>query len=274
MRVMTSIEPTRRQWLQQSAAVAALMAGAGQLACHAQTIHRAAFEATSLVEVLKVMGFGMAQASAEVMVEAPDFQEDGAVVPLGVSTTLSGVRHLLLVIENNPTALVAAFTLTDRVVPDISIRAKMAKSSDVHAVAILGDGKVFFDRKSVTITVGGCGQDSVDASPPPPPSRGTKATLIRAQSSGASAKVRLRMTHAMETGLRKDSIGQSIPAWHITEVTVGHNRKTVMTAQWGTAVSKNPSLQFTCQGAQVGDKIGVTWIDNWGVTRADEAVVS
>ena len=97
---------------------------------------------------------------------------------------------------------------------------------------------------------------------------------IRAQAAGGNATVRVLMIHEMETGQRKDSSGKIIPAWHITEVTASHNGKTVLTAEWGPAVAKNPFLQFTVKGAKAGDKISITWKDNKGETRTDEAVVS
>ena len=97
---------------------------------------------------------------------------------------------------------------------------------------------------------------------------------IRAQVAGANATVRVLMSHEMETGQRRDAGGKVIPAWHITEVTATHNGKPVMSAEWGPAVSKNPFLQFTVKGAKAGDKIGVTWKDNRGETRSDEAIVS
>lgn len=97
---------------------------------------------------------------------------------------------------------------------------------------------------------------------------------IRAQVAGTNATVRVLMAHEMETGQRKDAAGKIIPAWHITDVTATHNGKTVLTAEWGPAVSKNPFLQFTLKGAKVGDKVGITWKDNRGETRADEATVS
>ncbi|MBC7469601.1 MAG: thiosulfate oxidation carrier complex protein SoxZ [Ramlibacter sp.] len=97
---------------------------------------------------------------------------------------------------------------------------------------------------------------------------------IRAQAAGSNATVRVLMAHEMETGLRKDAAGKTVPAWHITDVTATLNGKTVLTAEWGPAVAKNPFLQFTVKGAKAGDKIGVTWKDNKGDTRTDEAVVS
>jgi sulfur-oxidizing protein SoxZ len=97
---------------------------------------------------------------------------------------------------------------------------------------------------------------------------------IRAQVAGDKATVRVLMAHEMESGQRKDSAGNLVPAWFISEVSASHNGKVVMTADWGPAVSKNPFLQFTVKGAKPGDKIGVTWKDNKGETRTDEATAS
>jgi sulfur-oxidizing protein SoxZ len=97
---------------------------------------------------------------------------------------------------------------------------------------------------------------------------------IRAQASGDKATVRVLMAHEMETGQRKDAAGKVIPAWFIQEVSAQLNGKTVMTAQWGPSVSKNPFLQFNVKGAKAGDKIAINWIDNKGDKRSDEAVVS
>ncbi len=97
---------------------------------------------------------------------------------------------------------------------------------------------------------------------------------IRAQAAGDKVTVRVLMNHEMETGQRKDASGKVIPAWYIQEVTAQHNGKPVLSAQWGPSVSKNPFLQFAVKGGKVGDKISVSWKDNKGDTRTDEAVVS
>lgn len=97
---------------------------------------------------------------------------------------------------------------------------------------------------------------------------------IRAQAAGDKATVRVLMSHEMESGQRKDAAGALVPAWFIQDVEAKHNGKSVMTAEWGPAVSKNPFLQFTVKGAKAGDKIAVTWKDNKGETRTDEATVS
>ena len=97
---------------------------------------------------------------------------------------------------------------------------------------------------------------------------------IRAQAAGDNATVRVLMSHEMETGQRKDPSGATVPAWFIQQVTAQHNGKPVLTAQWGPAVAKNPFLQFSVKGAKVGDKVTITWVDNKGDKRTDEATVS
>ena len=97
---------------------------------------------------------------------------------------------------------------------------------------------------------------------------------IRAQAAGDKATIRVLMSHEMESGQRKDAAGKVVPAWHIQEVEAKLNGKSVMTAEWGPAVSKNPFLQFSVKGAKAGDKIAVTWKDNKGETRTDEAAIA
>jgi sulfur-oxidizing protein SoxZ len=91
---------------------------------------------------------------------------------------------------------------------------------------------------------------------------------------GDKATVRVLMAHEMETGQRRDSAGRVIPAWFIQEVTATLNGRPVLNAQWGPAVAKNPFLQFNVRGAKAGDKVVVSWKDNKGDTRTDEATVA
>jgi sulfur-oxidizing protein SoxZ len=97
---------------------------------------------------------------------------------------------------------------------------------------------------------------------------------IRAQAAGDKTTVRVLMSHEMETGQRKDSSGKVIPAWFIQEVTAALNGKTVLTAEWGPSISKNPFMQFVVKGAKPGDKVTLSWVDNKGEKRTDEATVS
>ena len=97
---------------------------------------------------------------------------------------------------------------------------------------------------------------------------------IRASVMGDKVIVKVLMAHEMETGQRKDSAGKTIPAWFIQSVTATHNGKPVLTAQWGPAVSKNPFLEFRFSGGKAGEKVLVTWMDNKGDKRTDEATIS
>ena len=96
---------------------------------------------------------------------------------------------------------------------------------------------------------------------------------IRATSKDGLTNVKVLMSHEMETGQRKDSAGKIVPAHFIQNVTATYNGKTVLSAQWGPAVSKNPFLEFNFKGGQKGDKVQVTWTDNKGEKRSDEAAI-
>ena len=97
---------------------------------------------------------------------------------------------------------------------------------------------------------------------------------IRATMQGEVVMVRALMAHEMETGQRKDAAGKTIPAWHIQQVTATNNGKPVLSAQWGPAVSKNPFLSFKFKGGAKGDKVQISWVDNKGDKRTDEATVA
>lgn len=97
---------------------------------------------------------------------------------------------------------------------------------------------------------------------------------IRATMQGDKVLVRVLMSHEMETGQRKDGSGKLVPAHFIQQVTATHNGKTVLAAEWGPAVSKNPFLQFTFGGGKPGEKVQVHWIDNKGDKRTDEATIA
>ena len=97
---------------------------------------------------------------------------------------------------------------------------------------------------------------------------------IRANNKDGVTEVKVLMSHEMETGQRKDSSGNLVPAHFITELTATWNGKTVLDAQFGPAVSKNPYLAFKFKGGAKGDKVVVTWKDNKGDSRTDEAAIS
>jgi sulfur-oxidizing protein SoxY len=147
---------TRRETLKQSAVVAGLLASTGLFPQHALAYEKVAFEAKTLADVAKALGAGAPVESKDVTVGGPDIAENGAVVPLTASTTLAAKKVLILV-EKNPAAMVAMFNVTDSVEASFATRAKMGQSSDVYAVAIMADGKAFYAKKEVKVTLGGCG---------------------------------------------------------------------------------------------------------------------
>jgi sulfur-oxidizing protein SoxY len=138
--------------------VAALMAACGLAPATARADwNKSAFEAKSVPDAARAFGGGAPVESRDVTVTGPDIAENGAVVPVGCATTLPNVKRLLLLVEKNPNALAAAFDVGDAVDPSFSTRVKMGQSSDVYAVAMTADNKVFFAKKEIKVTLGGCG---------------------------------------------------------------------------------------------------------------------
>ncbi len=149
---------TRRDVLSGSVKVAALLASAGLLPTAAQAAwSQAAFDAKTMVESLKALGAGAPTESKDVTITGPDIAENGAVVPVGVSTAAAGAKRLLLLVEKNPSVLSAMFDVSDAVDANFATRVKMGQSSNVFAVAIMGDGRVLFAQKEIKVTLGGCG---------------------------------------------------------------------------------------------------------------------
>lgn len=98
---------------------------------------------------------------------------------------------------------------------------------------------------------------------------------IRAQLAGDVCVVKTLIQHDMETGLRKDAkTGQVIPAHFIQEIVCEHNGKPVLSAEWGTSVSKNPYLSFEFRGAKAGDKVAIRWVDNHEASDRTEVTIS
>ena len=149
---------TRRQTLKQSAVVAGLLAGTGLFPQYALAFNKAAFEAKNLNDALKALGAsGAPAASTSVTLTAPDIAENGAVVPMTVATTLPNVKEMLLMVEKNPSPLVAMFKVGPEVEANFATRSKMGQSSDVYAIAVTTDGKALYAKKEVKVTLGGCG---------------------------------------------------------------------------------------------------------------------
>ena len=89
---------------------------------------------------------------------------------------------------------------------------------------------------------------------------------VKAVASGETTQVQSLIRHPMDTGLAKDRSGKPIPAHHIEVLQFEHGGKTVFTALWGPAVSKDPYVKFTFRGGKKGDDLTVSWVDNKGAS--------
>ncbi|MBX3621145.1 MAG: thiosulfate oxidation carrier protein SoxY [Rhizobacter sp.] len=149
---------TRRELLARSAGVAGMLAGLGLLPATAQAAWNAkAFEAKTMADLMAALGGSAPTESKDVTITGPDIAENGAVVPVGCSTTAPNVKRMLILVEKNPALMAAAFDVTPAIEPSFSTRVKMGQSSNVIAVAMLADGKVLYAQKEVKVTLGGCG---------------------------------------------------------------------------------------------------------------------
>src|SRR3954465_11126079 len=115
-----------------------------------------AFKAKNEADAIKALYGKTAEASDKVKMDAPEIAENGAVVPISVSTTLTDVTSIAFLVSENPIALVASYRIPAGTVPGVANRIKMAKTSNVIAVAEAG-GKLYSATKEVKVTVGGCG---------------------------------------------------------------------------------------------------------------------
>lgn len=146
----------RRETLKLTALIG-LMAATGLITdAQAAEWNKAAFDGKSMDDVLKAFGGGSAEKSSSVTLNAPDIAENGAVVPVGITTTLPKVQQMAILVDKNPNALAAQFTLTADSEPFVATRVKMAQTSNVHAL-VKSDGKWFVVTKEVKVTLGGCG---------------------------------------------------------------------------------------------------------------------
>ena len=152
---------TRRELLTRSARLAGMLAALGllPLTAGAQTAAypSAAFDAKNMADLMKALGTGAPTESRDIGITGPDIAENGAGVPVGATSTLPGVKRMLLLVEKNPSMLAAMFDIGDAVDPSVTTRVKMGQSSNVYAVALMADGKVLYAVKEIKVTLGGCG---------------------------------------------------------------------------------------------------------------------
>jgi sulfur-oxidizing protein SoxY len=149
--------PNRRDALKQLASLTALLVGAGYSTFAQAAYNKAAFDSKSVNEAVKFQGGGGIAESKDILLNAPDYAENGAAVAIGMSTALPGVRKIMILIEKNPASLAASFEVSEFVEANFSTRVKMSQTSDVYAVAVMADGRALFSKKEVKVTIGSCG---------------------------------------------------------------------------------------------------------------------
>ncbi|MFO1319323.1 MAG: thiosulfate oxidation carrier protein SoxY [Burkholderiales bacterium] len=150
----------RREFLQQAGGgglMAALVAaGWWPTGAEANDWNKAAFEGKKLEDVLKALGGVDAKASDEIQITAIEIAENGAVVPIGMTSRLPGTDTLAVLVEKNPNMLAAVFTLPAGTLPELQTRVKMAQTSNVYVLARAG-GRFAYATKEIKVTLGGCG---------------------------------------------------------------------------------------------------------------------
>ncbi len=118
--------------------------------------NKAAFDAKSMADTLKALGAAAPVESKDVQVTGPDIAENGAVVPVGVASSLPNVTMVAILVEKNPNALAASFNLPEGTEANVQTRIKMGQTSNIYAL-VKADGKFYMATKEIKVTLGGCG---------------------------------------------------------------------------------------------------------------------
>jgi sulfur-oxidizing protein SoxY len=118
--------------------------------------NREAFGAKSAADALKGLGAASPEPSKDIVIEAPEIAENGAVVPVEITSNIPGTTHIAVVIEKNPFPLAARFEFKEGALPFVKLNAKMGETSDVRVVASAG-GRHYSAAKEIKVTIGGCG---------------------------------------------------------------------------------------------------------------------
>ena len=138
------------------ALVAALAIGLVKPLAALAAWNKEAFGAKTAADALNNLGVPNAAPSNELHIEAPQIAENGAVVPIEISSNIPGTTALIVVIDKNPFPLTARFDLKEGALPFVKVNVKMGETSDVRVIAEAG-GKYFSASKEIKVTIGGCG---------------------------------------------------------------------------------------------------------------------
>jgi sulfur-oxidizing protein SoxY len=115
-----------------------------------------AFGAKTAADALKTLGVPAPAPSKDIVIEAPQIAENGAVVPIEISSSLPGTTSITVLIEKNPFPLAGKFEFREGALPFVKLNVKMGETSDVRVVAEAG-GKHYTATREIKVTIGGCG---------------------------------------------------------------------------------------------------------------------
>lgn len=149
----------RRRYLLAAAGGGGVLAAAGLFApavTYAATWNKQGFDAKAYNEAVKGLGAANLIESRDITITAPDIAENGAVVPVAVTSKIPNTQSIAIIAEKNPFPLAATFDVTSGLEPYASIRLKLGQTSNVRAI-VKADGKFYTTAKEVKVTVGGCG---------------------------------------------------------------------------------------------------------------------
>lgn len=152
----------RRSFLKRTGGLGALIAAIASGALKPADVLAAmrndgAFEAQNIAAAMKALGMSGAQNSSAIAIRAPDIAENGAVVPVDVTSNIPGTQSISLFVDKNPFPYIGTFDVSKGTDPYVHVRIKMGKSSDVRVVVATADGKYYQAAKEVKVTIGGCG---------------------------------------------------------------------------------------------------------------------
>jgi sulfur-oxidizing protein SoxY len=116
----------------------------------------AAFGAKTTADALKGIGAGTSAPSKDIVIDAPQIAENGAVVPIEVSSNVPGTTSIAVLIEKNPFPLASRFEFKDGALPYVKLNVKMGETSDVRVIAEAG-GRHYVATREIKVTIGGCG---------------------------------------------------------------------------------------------------------------------
>jgi sulfur-oxidizing protein SoxY len=153
------MQQTRRSVIKAGGAAALLAAFGGALLRPARALaawNKSAFEAKSAVDAMRALGMGNAEESKAIEIRAPEIAENGAVVPIDITSNIPGTTSISVFIEKNPFPYTGTFDFAQASLPYVHVRVKIGESSPVRVVAT-ADGKHYTTVKEVKVTIGGCG---------------------------------------------------------------------------------------------------------------------